>query len=75
MMLLFDAITPPKLPSGLSRDSRFKTLASFQKQPKHQDGWQSGRQQGQQVEVVSLDRLILAAFRGASATVRLRPSN
>jgi hypothetical protein len=33
------------------------TLASCQKQP-YQDGQQSGRQQGRQGEVVSLDRLI-----------------
>ena len=47
-------------------------VASSQKHP-YQDGLQSGRQQGQQEEVVSLDRLIPVAFPGAS--VLHRPSN
>ena len=53
---------------------RLKTplMASFQKQP-YQDGWQFGRQQEQQEEVASLDRLILVAFHDASAAHR--PSN
>jgi hypothetical protein len=50
------------------------TLASCQKQP-YQDGQQSGRQQEQQGEVVSLDRLtpmaLILSFHGA-ARVEMR---
>jgi hypothetical protein len=35
----------------------------------YQGGWQFGRQQERQEEVVSLGRLILVAFHGASGAV------
>jgi hypothetical protein len=41
-------------------------LSPFPKQL-YQGDWQSGRQQGQQQEVGSLDRLIPVSFRPASA--------